>query len=97
MRDKQTKHDQSSFIQYKEAVSRKHKNMAQEQKQWLQTVKLNAREELLKLDETKRKKEEDRLNLTRNMNREAMQTLEAVESKVKSGFDKGMEMRERTK
>jgi len=31
------------------------------------------------------------------MNREALQTLEAVESKVKSGFEKGMEMRERAK
>lgn len=36
------------------------------------------------------------MNLTRNMNREAMATLEAVENKVKSGFDKGLEMREKT-
>ena len=31
------------------------------------------------------------------MNREAMATLEAVETKVLSGFDKGMEMREKEK
>ena len=31
------------------------------------------------------------------MNREAMATLEAVESKVNSGVAKGMEMREKTK
>ena len=30
------------------------------------------------------------------MNREAMETLEAVENKVKSGIDKGLEMREKT-
>ena len=59
-------------------------------------MKLNARDELMKLNQSKQKRQEERLNLTRNMNREAMATLEAVENKVKSGFDKGLEMREKT-
>lgn len=59
-------------------------------------MKVNARDELLKLTQSKQKRQEDRLNLTRNMNREAMQTLEAVENKVNLGCDKGLEMREKT-
>jgi len=40
---------------YKEAVTRKHKTKAAEQKEWLNTVKINARDELLKLNESKQR------------------------------------------
>ena len=58
---------------------------------------MQARDELFRLNESKQKKLEYTLEWKRNMNREAMQTLEAVESKIKSGFDKGMEARDKTR
>ena len=39
----------------------------------------------------------EQINITRNNNKEAIATLEAVESKIKSGFDKGMEARLKTR
>ena len=49
VKDEHLHADLKSFNIYKADVTKKHKNVAEERKQWLNTVKVNAREELRRL------------------------------------------------
>lgn len=55
---------------------KKHKNIPAERQDWLKTVKIRAREDLQKLSLSKTRKEEQRLSLARNEDRNTMATLE---------------------
>lgn len=89
--------DKQAFNMYKESVMTKHKKIPEERKTWLNTVKLNAREEMRRLSLSKARREADALSNARNEERNTFATLEIVESRVKSGFDNAQEMRQRTK
>ena len=89
--------DKQAFNMYKESVMSKHKKIPEERKNWLNTVKLNAREELRRMSLSKARREADAICHARNEEKNTFTTLEIVESKIKSGFDNAQEMKVRTK
>ena len=76
---------------------KKHKAVDAERKDYLKLVKENAREEMRRLSLLKERKATAALDMTRNEERNTLATLEEVETKIKSGYDKGEVMKNKTK
>lgn len=97
VRDGEDIKDKQAFNMYKESVMSKHKRIPEERKNWLNTVKLNAREEMRRLSLTKARREADAMSNARNEERNTFATLEVVENKVKAGFDNAQEAKLKTR